>query len=413
MSHILCGLNYASMMPSVPDSEPAVLPAGMLRPDYDGAGLVNLMATIAAARGANESMYPPLKLLENEQPERFRNILLIVIDGLGYEFLQQFPQSAIAQHTRGALTSVFPTTTAAAITTFLTGLAPAQHGLTGWHIWLQEIGTLAAVLPFRSRGGHESLTQRGLDPAAVLDPQPLNARLAVDSHVISPARIAFSPFNNAFSRGANIHAYDNLGQFYATIVDVVKADSADKYIYAYWPDLDHVGHQEGIGTAAAMQHFLDIDAGFAGLIEQLENSDTLVLLTADHGVIDTTEQSRVKFEQHRPLTAMLDVPLCGEPRAAYCYVHPGEHTAFENYISAELGDIVTAIPSQRLVDTGLFGPGELHSQLRARVGDFTLLMKEPYIVTDVLPGESPNTLVGVHGGLSAAELYVPLAVVAT
>lgn len=401
------------MMPSVPQSAAGLLPAGTLRPDYGGAGLVNLMATIATARGATERHYPPLEMLQNDQPGQYRNILLIVIDGLGYEFLQQFPQSAIAQHTRGALTSVFPTTTAAAITTFLTGLAPAQHGLTGWHVWLQEISTLTAVLPFRARGGHDSLTQRGHDAATVLAAQPFNARLAVDSHVISPARIAFSPFNNAFSHGASIHPYDSLEQFYQTIEQVVGGDSGEKYVYAYWPDLDHLGHQEGIGSAAARQHFLDIDAGFDRLASKLENSDTLILLTADHGVIDTTEQSRIELEQHRPLTAMLDIPLCGEPRAAYCYVHPGEHTAFENYIAAELGDIITAIPSRKLVDAGLFGPGELHSQLHARVGDYTLLMKAPYIITDVLPGESPNTLIGVHGGLTAAELYVPLAVVST
>ena len=150
------------------------------------------------------------------------------------------------------MTSVFPTTTAAAVTSFLTGLAPAQHGLTGWHVWLREIRTLTAVLPFRGRTGHESLVSRGYDVASLLDARPIYPTLDVDSHVISPARIAFSPFNQAFSRGARVHAYEGIDQFYRTIADVVSADTAAKYVYAYWPELDHIGHQYGIESDEAL-----------------------------------------------------------------------------------------------------------------------------------------------------------------
>ncbi|MDH3588182.1 MAG: alkaline phosphatase family protein [Gammaproteobacteria bacterium] len=389
-----------------------VIPTGMLRPDYSGDSIVNLMSSIATGRGG-KSAYQPLRLLEDVPVSRFRNVLVILIDGLGYQYLRRFPESTMSAHLRGRLTSVFPTTTAAAVTTFLTGLAPAQHGLTGWHVWLEEIRTLTAVLPFRSRNSLESLQSRGFDVATLLDARPIYPGLDVDSHVISPARIAYSPFNQAFSDGARVHDYGSVDQFYQTIADVVCADTAEKYIYAYWSDLDHIGHQYGIDSDPAAQHFHELDTGFARLLTELENSDTLLLLTADHGVIDTTPDTRIDLNRYSPLTAMLDVPLCGEPRAAYCYVHPGEHGAFETYVASELAGAAHAIPSPQLLEAGLFGPGEPHPRLHARVGDYTLLMNDKYIITDTVPGESSNTLIGVHGGLTAAELYVPLVLLQT
>ncbi|MDH3646491.1 MAG: alkaline phosphatase family protein [Gammaproteobacteria bacterium] len=391
-----------------------VIPAGMQRPDYGGGGIVNLMSSIGAGRGAAAVAYPSLQLLDEIPLSRYRTVLLVLIDGLGYEYLRRdWPDSTIATHLRGPMTSVFPTTTAAAITTILTGLAPAQHAITGWHVWFQEIRTLAAVLPFRSRGGHESLQARGFDPATVLDARPIYPRLDVDSHVISPKRIAHSPFNTAFSAGAKIHGYDGLDQFFKNITDVVHADSAEKYIYAYWSDLDHVAHQYGVGSDETRNHFREIDTGFAQLLSDLDNSDTLVLLTADHGFIDTTPATRINLEDHVPLTAMLDIPLCGEPRAAYCYVHAGEERAFEAYVGAELADSACAIPSKQLMEMGLFGPGKPHPKLKERIGGQTLLMQDNFIIQDKLPGEKRSALIGVHGGLTTEELYVPLVLVET
>lgn len=383
-------------------------------PDYEGAGIVNLMSSIATGRGAADGLYAPLSMLAPLDLAGYRNVVLMVIDGLGYRYLtDRFPDSVIARHTRGPVSSVFPTTTAAAITTLLTGLAPAQHGLTGWFVWLEELRQVTAVLPFQTRIGRESLAARGYDPAQLLDARPLYPRLAVDCHVVSPARIAHSPFNKAFSRGARIHSFGTIAEYVERIAAIVAADTAEKYIYAYWSDLDHLGHEVGLESDTTRAHFEEIDRAYAHLLARLENSDTLVLLTADHGIVDTEPDTHVHLHTHPALTAMLDVPLCGEPRAAYCYVHPGEHAAFENYMSAELQREAAVYASGDLLNAGLFGPGAPHPALHRRVGDYTVLMRENYAISDTVAGETPSTLVGVHGGLSEAELYVPLAVVET
>ena len=90
-------------------------------PDYHGGSLVNLMSSIATALGGS-SPYPPLAALPPQAMAGARHLVLLVVDGLGFDYLSS-RDGALRSHLRGRLTSVFPSTTASAIPTFLTGLA--------------------------------------------------------------------------------------------------------------------------------------------------------------------------------------------------------------------------------------------------------------------------------------------------
>ncbi len=67
--------------------------------------------------------------------------------------------------------------------------------------------------------------------------------------------------------------------------------------------------------------------------------------------------------------------------------------------------------SEALIEAGWFGLGEPSPQLRRRIGDYVLIARDNYVIYDRLDHEAPWSLIGVHGGLSAAEMWVPLAVI--
>src|SRR4051794_33235984 len=131
-----------------------------MRPDYEGGSLVNLVASVVASRGGK----PLHKTLRNFSiPERATNVVLLIIDGLGDNYLQRHANgSELARRRRTSLTSVFPSTTASAITTSYTGRTPLEHGLTGWFSYFSEAGCVSAPLPFRSRGDMAALSARGV-----------------------------------------------------------------------------------------------------------------------------------------------------------------------------------------------------------------------------------------------------------
>jgi hypothetical protein len=379
-----------------------------VQPDYHGAGIANLMASVVVARGGAPTGYATLSNLDTTSFKEARNLVLVVIDGLGYRHLAASNAAPTLQrHLRSRLTSVFPSTTAAAIPTFLTGLPPQQHGLTGWHMLFAEIGTVAAVLPFRPRLGRRSLQEAGTTVAALLQLVPLFDRLPEATWAIAPERIVDSEFNTALSGRARRVGYRSPTDLCERVLDAVDTPGR-KFVYAYYPELDTIAHVHGIGSETARTELARIDAAFAFLVGALEGSGTTVIVTADHGFVDTTEATRVDLRDHPDLAEMLVLPLCGEPRVAYCYVHPDRCADFERYVECRLAHGFELWRSRDLIEQGWFGIGAAHPRLAQRVGHYTLLARENWAITDQILGEKKHRMVGVHGGTTADEMYVPL-----
>jgi hypothetical protein len=306
-------------------------------PDYAGGSIANLMSAILAAGGAAGASSPPTRLLDPAELAETRNLVLLVVDGLGEALLQRIGRGGVLHaHRRGVLTSVFPTTTAAAVSTFLTGLAPQQHAITGWFTYLRELGTVAAILPFRARGGGMALPPSAA--AAVLDRPSVFSRMPRRrSIVVSHERIAESIFSRTTTRGAERIAYRDLRGCLAAVRAALASGPGRKYVYAYWPDLDSLAHVRGIGSGEVAALLLELDAAFGDFLDDIRGSGTLVLVTADHGLIDTAPQRTIALADHPRLADCLALPLCGEPRLAYCYLRPGRVQAFLDYVHEHLG----------------------------------------------------------------------------
>lgn len=381
----------------------------MTLPDYTEGSLVNLMSSLFTALSSSTNSYQHLSALSPEEIQHSKNVVLFVIDGLGYEYLiRQGQGSFLHQHLHSPVTSVFPSTTASAITTFMTGLAPQQHGLTGWHTWLRELGCITAVLPFRPRTGSNNFDPGKIDVHQLYGHTPIFDLITRRSYVVAPEWIIHSEYNVAHSGSALLHGFDSLDECFANIKRIVRESEQDKYIYAYWPDFDRYSHEYGNNSSKVASHFAELDERFGQLNVALSGTDTTLLVTADHGFIDTRPELVLNLHDHPVLQETLVMPLCGEPRAAYCYVHPGKQQQFLDYIHGELQDFVELKSNQAMIDENYFGYGEPHPELLNRIGHFALLMKDNYVIKDRLAGEAPFTQIGVHGGLSQEEMIVPL-----
>lgn len=377
-------------------------------PDYRGGGLLNLIASCAASRGG-AARHLPLVALPPSELAKARNVLLIVIDGLGYNYLTgRGAGGAIAPLLAHRITSVFPSTTASAITTTFTGFAPAEHGLTGWYTWFAEAGTIAAALPFKPRGSGDSLESRGIAPAALYRGTPMFDTLETESIVVSYRPIVDSSYNRHFCGSARRLAYDDLAGFVAQTVAAVKSGEGRKFIYAYYPDFDTTAHRFGVASNQANAVFATIDAAFAELLRRLSGTDTAIILTADHGFLDCPPENALDTATCPGLEALLERPLTGERRVAFCHVRPGKQAQFAAMASDWLQDKADVVPGNVPIDEGWFGSGDLHPNLADRPGDFVLMMREPYTVKDWLPGEPRHLHIGNHGGMSADEMYIPL-----
>ena len=156
------------------------------------------------------------------------------------------------------------------------------------------------------------------------------------------------------------------------------------------------------GTAGAVSQLLQASGGTDGRITPAG------LRWGMAGGPDAGPGDRIDLANPPELEACLSLPLCGEPRAAFCYLRPRRVQDFQDYCQRILDGHALLKPSQELIHQGLFGQGEPHPGLQDRVGDYTLLLTGRSVIRDQLPSEKGTIQIGVHGGLSELELFVPL-----
>lgn len=379
-----------------------------LKPDYGGGGIVNLMGSIIRARGG-ASDYPDAHLLPASALAGVTNLLLLVIDGLGGDWLaERSPDGLFSRHRLGSLSTVFPSTTATAITSYLTGDGPLQHGLTGWYTWFGELGCVMTVLPGTPRYGGVPYRRAGLDPVRLFGHRPVFERIATRGLVLSPAHIARSDYNLAHTGPAAVLPYKDLHDLFRQAARALRRDREPKFLYCYWPELDSIGHHQGMGTPAAAAHLRLLEQAVTDFLVAAAGTDTLVLVTSDHGQVDVAAADHIDLADHPALAECLALPLCGEPRAAFCYLRSGYEGRFLDYCRGPLAGLVECCPSRVLVEAGYFGQGPAHPRFAERVGDYCLVPTGSRIIRQSLPFEEVKTLLGQHGGLSRTELLVPL-----
>ena len=244
-------------------------------PDYAGQGIVNLMQSIAVACGQPALPYRQLDALPAAALAEARHIVLLVIDGLGERLLSRHPSPNLRTHMHATMTSVFPSTTASAITTFMSGLAPAQHALTGWHMHLAEIDETLAILPLTPRLGRlpPGVSAQSLAPRLFAYPS-LFAALARESWVVAPRSIAGSAFKAWHARGAHSLAYTTIDEMYVLIASLLRDATAPRYVYAYVADLDSCAHRHGCDSVPVQQTLAALDAGFGRCADAVQGSDS-------------------------------------------------------------------------------------------------------------------------------------------
>jgi len=383
----------------------------MTAPDYQGAGIANLMASIRGALGDGPGAAPVCRHLGEALLRDARHVVLLVIDGLGSaQLAAHAPHGVLASARVADLSSVFPSTTTSAVTTFLTGEPPLAHGLTGWHLFFRELGVVGAPLPFRLRGSDVSLAALGAGAERLFATRALSQRLHRRCVLVHPAKLCKTPYTQAHRGAAEVRPFRSLRGLFARLRALAR-ERKPSYCYAYWPQLDTLSHHHGAGSAQAAAHLRALDAAVGACAARLRGTGTVLLVVADHGFVDTRAQTRLRLADHPRIADTLALPLCGEPRTAFCYVRPGAEAEFVARVGEELGHAVRVRSAAELLAEGILGPGEAHPETVSRLGTHVLHLEGEYCLTDRVPGErQPFAQVGVHGGLSDAELRVPLCV---
>jgi hypothetical protein len=195
--------------------------------------------------------------------------------------------------------------------------------------------------------------------------------------------------------------------FFKQLERVTKKKEGKKYIFAYWPYLDGYAHDNGVDSRKYESHFKELDKSIKKFAEKIKGTNTRLIITADHGQINARQDKMIWLKNHPRFTECLTLPLAGEGRVPFCYVHPSKTQQFENYVKTNFSKYCTIHKSTELINKNFFGLGPANKKLFDRVGDYILIMKQNYILRDWME-ENKEQNIGHHGGVSKEEMFVPL-----
>ncbi|WP_307451816.1 alkaline phosphatase family protein [Microbacterium proteolyticum] len=329
-----------------------------------------------------------------------RSVIVFLVDGLGAHNLAARRGHArflaAAGGRRDVARTVFPSTTAAALTSLLTGVGPGSHGIVGYRTRIP--GTLIA-----SNQLHGWETD-GLDPLSWQRREPLFASRVGRAFVVSKPSYTGSGFTEATLRGAAFFPSDDLDERVRLAADLA-ARHPGSVTYLYAPELDTAGHRDGWESDRWTDALERIDTAARRLAETVD-SRTGVLVTADHGMVDVPARRHVLLREGDPLLEGVDL-IGGEPRMLHLYA--GEERADAVAAAWKEHEAARAwvLTRDEAIEAGLFGP--VDDDVRPRIGDVLVAPRGRFAYYDDRETDKrPQRMVGQHGSLTDEERTVPL-----
>ncbi len=371
--------------------------------DFGAASSIVSVAASLAARFGDGGAVPALPdpaIVETLAASRVA--VFVLMDGLGERAMASHaPDGALAQLRLRSLDSVFPSSTAPALSALSAAAPPAAHGNPGWLMWSQAAAALIRTLPMDLRADHQAKV-RARD---TWHWSAWTTQCRVPAFALLPAKLADSEFSRHSYEGATIVAYRSLNEVCDRVDEALAGAGDQAYVFVYLPHFDTVSHEAGCASEKAREVVRRLDAWFAQLVERMRTRDALVLASADHGFVDVADEDQLRLEDFPQVAACLERPLAGEPRVPFCTVRADAQERFAETVRSALGDAFDVHRSQALLDAGWFGTGDA---LVGRIGTHVLVPRRLVTLVDVLDGEEPMRFIGMHGGPSDDEMRVPL-----
>ena len=321
--------------------------------------------------------------------------VLLVLDGLGWEQLQRFATilPTIASFVGGPITTVAPSTTAAALTSITTALPPGEHGVIGYRMMVDD----QVFNCLRWGTADRPDARRTVPPQSI---QPYDPFLGTRMPMVTKAEFRKSGFTEAHLRGGQLAGYRTTSVLVHEVARLVR--EGEPSVYAYYDGVDKVAHEYGIGSEYEAE-LAFVDRMVADLMAALPSGADL-MITADHGQVDCGN-GLIPLD---PDVLDLVDGLSGEARFRWLHAGPGRVDELLAAATERHGHHAWVLGLDQMMEDRWFGRA-MSAEVRSRLGDVALLPFEP-IGFDDPDDTGPMELIGRHGSATSAEMLVPCVV---
>lgn len=366
-----------------------------------------------------ETFLPTIPSSEFLSPDKVERVALIFIDNLGWNFFQKYQEEFSFlnnyEHQISQITSQFPSTTAAHVTTIRTGLPIYEHGIYEWFMYHNEIDEV--INPFMLNTPYDD------QPETLLEKYTIDNILPQDNFFSElfknsitpisyvPNKVIKSAYNQFYDIDNNSVGYTTLTEGLTLLSESLKKKKKS-FHYFYYPGLDEISHKYGPNSTELKNQLNSLTYQLESFLLKSEYQNTLILICSDHGQVEVSPNKHLIINKdlpdyheliYRNISGIASSPI-GSPRDFFLKPKNGDSAnEFKAYLSSaghyqvlSYGDLV----KQKFIkDT---------NTMRRRLSDLLLILPEQGYSAFIEDEKFKLNKKGHHGGLSSNEMYTPL-----
>ena len=373
------------------------------KPNFDHSTLSIINSIIKSYGYKNE--YQSLKKLDEILLKKYKNVVLFILDGLGNISLENISKNGFLNRNKvDVISSVFPSTTVAAINTISSGKPPVAHGWLGWTSYFKEVDHTIELFKNKYVGNDDPVE---FDYQSLIKYNNIFTKILENSDVECNY---FSPdFISTIMDDANNIKYKK-GNFKKGCKDLVKTlknQNKQTFTYFYHHMPDGLMHVKGVDSFTVKLNVLKLQKVIKKTIKQFEN-DTLFIVSADHGLINL--DNSIYLADDKDLYRMLKRRTSIEGRACAFFIKDKYKEVFKEAFIEKYGNDFILKTHQEVIDENIFGVGKMHPKFEDFIGDFLAIAISNRCINY---GRKPKKefFKAAHAGYTQKETEVPLIII--
>lgn len=380
-----------------------------VKPRYDSGGFAGI----------------PTRIKEAFATKKYDAVVLFFIDAFGWRFYERFQDAPFIKRMEKngkieKLTSQFPSTTAAHVTTMHTGLPVGQSGVHEWYYYEPQVDRIISPLLFSFAGTktRDTLKEAHVD-AEKLYPKgifyPELKKMGVNSFNFGIRDYTPSTYSKIVMTGSEIRSFKTLTEAFINLGALIEKQAKPMFAHLYFDKIDAIAHEYGPTapqTEAEIETFLMMMEHY---FERMFNGKkkVLFLMTADHGMCEVDPQTTVYLNRNPNFSNFerflksnrkdeLLVPA-GSPRDMFLYIKDNMLDEAQDYLSTRLEGKADVVKTETLIKEGYFGP-EVSTRFKERVANLVVLSYRYESVWWYDKDKYVQRYYGHHGGLTPQEM---------
>lgn len=374
-------------------------------PNYNHS-ILNLITSILNYYNV-ETNHNSLENLDNILKQRYKNVIFLVLDGMGEHILNKISQNGFFNnHKLDCITSVYPSTTTAALTTYYSGKPPYESGWIAWSQYFKEYGRAVDMLSHRESYKGESLKDARIDVfKGIMKYKSIFERIEESSPNIKAYEITPSHSDKRAKRSIRADSIDEI----ILNIKMLCNNQDEKFILAYSDNPDGLLHKYGTTSKEVEEFIRDTENKIKTMCESLPR-DTVLIISADHGHKDI--EKAYNLLDYPEIQECLILPPSLESRSLTFWVKEDRKEDFEKRFNKIFGEEFLLMKKEEFLEKHFLGYGEKHYKIDDFIGNYVALsISSSIIKLETFLAEGKKVKKSTHCGLTKDEMEVPMIVI--